>query len=403
MVGLTRPSLRPGLAAALDHEDPQYIFLWDQLRVGKEPQRLTIAEFTWVQLFDGERDLREIQAEAMRRCDGLLVPLDRFQALIERLDTALFLDGPRFREKLNGPTREPSCIGCYPEDADDLRQMLKRLFTGHDGPGLPKDKKPDGKLRAALIPHIDYARGGATFAWGFKEVFERTDASLFVIIGTSHYSSCRYTLTRQNFKTPLGIVPTDQGYIDLLVKHYGEGLFQDELAHLPEHSIELEVVFLQYLYESRRPIRIVPVVVGSFEDAVDADKSPASLPDIGRMVEALRRVEAEITEPICYIISGDLAHIGPKFGDQEPVGKAILARSRARDDLLLRQSEKAAPEGYFRVIAEEKDARRICGLPPTYTLLEALRPRHGKVLHYQQYVHPRGFESVSFASVAFYQ
>ena len=55
-----------------------------------------------------------------------------------------------------------------------------------------------------------------------------------MIVGTSHYSSHRFTLTRKDFKTPLGVVPTDQGYIDRLVRHYGDGLFDDELlAHLP--------------------------------------------------------------------------------------------------------------------------------------------------------------------------
>ena len=58
--------------------------------------------------------------------------------------------------------------------------------------------------------------------------------------------------------------------------------------------------------------------------------------------------------------------------------------------------------GFFQVIADESDRRRICGLPPTYTLLESIRPRAGKLLHYDQYVHPRGYESVSFASMAFY-
>lgn len=58
---------------------------------------------------------------------------------------------------------------------------------------------------------------------------------------------------------------------------------------------------------------------------------------------------------------------------------------------------------YFRIIADEGDRRRICGLPPTYTLLEAIRPRYGKLLHYDQYVHPQGVQSVSFASMAFYR
>jgi hypothetical protein len=210
-------------------------------------------------------------------------------------------------------------------------------------------------------------------------------------------------LTRKDFLTPLGIAPTDRTYIDRLVAHYGDGLFDDEISHLPEHSIELEVVFLQYLYEKKRAIRIVPLVVGSFQDCVETGLSPAAQNDIGRMVDALRKAEEETKEPICYLISGDLAHIGPKFGDPIPVELAFLKHSREKDQEILHHAEAANPTGYFEVVAGEGDRRRICGLPPTYTLLEAVRPARGKLLHYDQYVHPEGFESVSFASVAFYR
>ena len=248
---------------------------------------------------------------------------------------------------------------------------------------------------------MDYLRGGHSIAWGFKEVFERTEATLFVIIATSHYSPARFTLTRKHFRTPLGVVDTNQAYIDRLVAHYGAGLFEDELAHLPEHSIELEVVFLQYLYENRRPICIVPLLVGPFHDCVQGNVAPSEQSDIARMIQALRQAEAETKEAICYIVSGDLAHIGPKFGDSEPAEAAFLEQSRQRDQAILRQLAVADPDGYFRLIAAEADCRRICGLPPTYTFLSALRPARGQTLHYDQYVHPRGHESVSFASVAF--
>jgi AmmeMemoRadiSam system protein B len=284
-----------------------------------------------------------------------------------------------------------------------LRNQLQRFFTGRGGSGVPADARPDGKLRAALVPHIDYQRGGAAYTWAFKEIFERSAASLFVIIGTSHYSSHRFTLTRKNFRTPLGIAPTDQEYVDRLVKQYGDGLFDDEVAHLPEHSIELEVVFLQYLYSGKRPIRIVPLVVGSFQDAVESAQSPSGLEDIERMIRALRQAESETAEPICYIISGDLAHIGPKFDDPEPVREPLLKFSMEQDRALLRHAEAVDAQAYFQLIAGERDRRRICGLPPTYTVLEAAQPTSGKLLHYDQYVHPRGYESVSFASVAFYQ
>lgn len=403
MSTLERPCLRPGLAAAQDSNDPRYVFLWDQLRLSSQHQRLTLTEFEVVRLFDGRRTLTDIHAVVGPQLDGQNLTLEQFHELAHRLERALFLDGPRFRERLQAPVREPSCIGCYPEDPDALRRQLRNLFSDSRGPGLPGEPRPDGSLRAALIPHIDYHRGGHSFAWGFKEVFERTDAELFVIIGTSHYSAHRFTLTRKNFKTPLGIVPTDQDYIDRLVRHYGDGLFDDELAHLPEHAIELEVVFLQYLYEGRKPIRIVPLVVGPFHDCVHSGQLPERSPDIARMVDSLRKVEGETPSSICYIISGDLAHIGPKFGDQWPVEQRQLEHSRFQDKEIVRRAESADPASYYQVILEERDCRRICGLPPTYTLLEAVRPSRGKLLHYDQYVHPKGYESVSFASMAFYR
>ena len=241
-----------------------------------------------------------------------------------------------------------------------------------------------------------------SYAWGYKELAEQCDAGVFVIVGTSHYSPARFTLTRQHFNTPLGMVTTDQDYVDRIVAHYGDGLFDDPLAHLPEHSIELEVVYLQHLFGRRRPIRIVPLLVGSFADCVDSGTDPAAMSDIAPMVEALRRAEAECPEDVCYIISGDLAHIGPKFGDEGRVKAAFLADSRKRDRAILGLAEAVDPDGYFRLIAAEGDARRICGLPPTWNCVKVIRPRRGQVLHYDQYVHPRGFESVSFASAAFY-
>jgi len=72
-----------------------------------------------------------------------------------------------------------------------------------------------------------------------------------------------------------------------------------------------------------------------------------------------------------------------------------------QDDLLIERAKAADADGYFDVIAGEDDCRRICGLPPTYVALGAARPGSGKLLHYGRFVHPEGFESVSFASMAF--
>ena len=110
------------------------------------------------------------------------------------------------------------------------------------------------RLRA-VWPHYRLWRGGRTYTWAFKELVEQTTASLFVIIGTSHYSRHRFTLTR-NTSRPRSACPTDQEYIDRPEAHYGPACSPTNIMHLPEHSIELEVVLLQYLL-GKRPIRIM--------------------------------------------------------------------------------------------------------------------------------------------------
>lgn len=382
------PKLRRGLAAQPDRNG---FVLFDQRRAG-HPVHLSAAAFELVKLFDGTVTLGELA-----NATGLAVP--DLGALVSGLDEARLLDGPSWQAKIAAPVREPICAGgVYPDDAEGTRRVIRSLFAGKGGAGFP-DLTPQPplrsgegeRLRAVLVPHMDYTRGNVTYGHGFRPLFEESAARLFVVVGTSHYSPAPFTLSRQNFRTPLGVVETDQPFIDRVVKHYGGGLFDDPAAHIPEHSIELELPFLQVLAEVRGdPIRIAPLLVGPVND------------DIPRMAEALAKAEAESGEAICYVISGDLAHIGPKFDDPEPVNAEQLTASREQDEKLLRCLEAADPGGYSEVIEDEDDARRICGHSPTVLTLLAAKPTRGRVLHYQQFVHPQGHESVSFAAAAFY-
>ena len=402
VAGLDTPKLRPDLEVA-NGPMPGTVVLVDRFRLGR-PLPLSRAAFDLIRLFDGEKSLTVLQAESAILFQGEAVPLDTLSNFVAVLDQGYFLETSRLFDRLNVADRPPACIGCYDADPEKAAKQLKRLFTASGGPGVPGEpgcrlgsEKP---IRAVLLPHMDYARGGVTYGWGFKELVERTDARLFVIIATSHSSHKRFTLTRQNFLTPFGRVETDQKYIDRIVANYGDGLFDDPFAHAAEHSIELEVVGMQYAF-GERPFRIVPLLVGSFFDCVKNHKVPSERGDIAQMIAALQAAEAEAGEPVCYVISGDLAHIGPKFDDEDLVNEDMLRHSKLQDDLLMERAVAADADGYFNVIAGEDDVRRICGLPPTYVTMGAAKPSRGKLLHYGRFVHPEGFESVSFASVAF--
>jgi AmmeMemoRadiSam system protein B len=390
----SKPRLRQGLAAEADGER---VVVYDPYRVAGNPIVVTRTGLELCLSFDGRYSLAELAAAVAPGNP----PTSALIALADALEAGLFLDGPTFHSFVSQPVRPPVCLGgVYPADPTRFRAAVHKLFAGPGGPGLPTTAAPRNGVRGVLVPHMDFARGNITYGHGFKELVERTDADLFFVLATSHYSPARFSLTRMDFKTPLGVVETDKRIVDRITELFGPGVYDDPLAHFPEHSIELELVVLHALRESR-PFRIVPLLVGSFADCVRDGTDPAAAADIGRMVEVLRQVEAEAGEKVCYLVSGDLAHIGPKFGDPDPVAEPHLTTSKRQDDAILRAVEAADPAAYFRVVKAERDARRICGFPPTWLALSAAKPRAGRVLHYQQFVHPTGHESVSFAAAAF--
>ena len=345
---------------------------------------------------DGTRSVGELAARF-----GL--PADAVGAFVAGLDEALLLDSPAFAAYVAGPDRWPACVGVYPADPAAIPAALEALFTAPDGPGLPRadPPPPPGRLRAVLAPHMDYRRGGAAYGWAFRDFAEHAAARLVVVVATAHYTAARFSLTRKNYATPLGTVETDQAYVETLLRHYGTDGLGDQVAHLPEHSVELELPFLQHLLRGGPPVRVVPLLVGSFADAVEAGRPPESHPDIARMADALRAAEAAAGEPVVYLISGDLAHVGPKFGDPR-LTPADLAAGRAADGVLLDRLRAADPAGYFAAVAADGDRRRICGLPPTWLALTAAGPTTGVVTNYTQYAAADGSESVSFCAASFY-
>jgi len=233
---------------------------------------------------------------------------------------------------------------------------------------------------------------------------------VFVVFGTAHQPMRQlFSVTRKDFATPLGQVATDQAFIDRLVAELGSSvagrqvdLFADELAHRTEHSIEFQVLWLQYLLGSERPVRIVPILVGSFFDLMLEQSLPDETPEVQSMLAALRAVEQSTADRVFYIAGADLAHIGQRFGDEELLTSARLADLAADDRKMLAHACRGDANAFFRHVARQDDCNRICGLSPTYMLLSILAPCRGKLLRYDQAVEPDHTSCVSFASLALY-
>ncbi|RLE38934.1 AmmeMemoRadiSam system protein B [Candidatus Woesearchaeota archaeon] len=187
--------------------------------------------------------------------------------------------------------RRPVVAGMfYEENSEALIEQIKECFLGKFGPG----KLPDGngnKLRAVIAPHAGYNFSGSCAAWSYREIAEAEFPEVFVILGTNHQSPAS-SVSLKDFETPLGVVKND---VELTKKL---GVEVDEVVHANEHSIEVQLPFLQFVFrEKSEKLKIVPILVG--ED---------------NKIVAKRLVEVIGKKRVVFIVSADFTHYGIHYG-----------------------------------------------------------------------------------------
>lgn len=225
---------------------------------------------------------------------------------------------------------------------------------------------------------------------------------LFVILGTAHSDTAeRFVLTRKNFETPLGEAVTDTDVVEELGRRSGRDLFKDEFVHRAEHSVELELVFVQHLMQKgKRDFKVVPILCGGFQEAMEKDTSPMELPGVPEVIEVLREVVAREKRRVVVIAGADLSHVGPRFGGTRPLTEAFLRNLASADRATLAFVEKGDADGFFENIALEENARNICGVGPIYVTLKVLGSGRVKRLRYDQWSDSDGSSCVTFAACA---
>lgn len=382
-----------------------------------------------VTLMNGERTLGELQTEFAERV-GQQISLSEVEAVVQQLDERMFLDNEKFAAHKTAITTaydeldvRPAAHagGAYHGELDALQTQLAGLFTCEEGPGLlPWEGNTNGdfagdeqrRLCGVMSPHIDLHRGGPAFAWAYDRIVAESDAEVFVILGTAHTPlEGMYSVSNKHFDTPLGTVQTDRDFIADLKRRFIERagefeatrVFHDEMPHRREHSIEFQALMLQYVLGEKRDFRIVPILVGSFHPFVLHNRSPAESPAVSDFIQALQETIATCGKKVCYIAGVDMAHIGQHFGDEQLLDDSRLKQQWTDDQVLLSAACEGDTEAWFIHVAAVQDRNRICGLAPTYTMLQAMQAGNGEILKYDQAVSEDRTSCVSFASVAFYE
>ncbi len=411
MSSLERPKLRPVNARKVEQQGQSFVVLQDVTGAIAQPVLIPIDGFNHIiRQFDGQSTLVEIQSRVLRST-GLFLAINELQSLVSRLDAAMLIEGPTFEafhKSFRESGRRPAAMAgrSYAATARALRTQIEQFFVDSHGAGLPAEASGGAgstELRGVLAPHIDFQRGGPVYTWAYRELIEKSNADTFVILGVAHqYCRRRFALTCKDFETPLGVVPTDRAYVDRIASLAGRDLFDDELSHRTEHSIEFQVVFLQYVLGGRRDFSIVPILVGSFHDLMEKGVDPIADADVNRFVQALRVAEAASGKRVAYIGGIDLCHVGPEFGDRAPVEPWLQEQVRQFDSAMLDRAAACDPGGWFRTAASIGNQLRVCGLAATYTMLHAIGPVQGRLLNYKQAIDDRRTCCVSFASMAFH-
>jgi len=387
--------------------------LRDPLNLSGKILFLPYHAFFIVSLFDGQHSITDIQVEFMRRF-GELIYREKIYEIIGQLEQHYLLESERFWNAQNqimadfkkATLRPMALIGeAYADDREEVKNMVNSFFYPPAGPGLPEASFPPKNLIGVVAPHIDYRRGGHCYAFAHKAILESAFPDLYVILGIAHAATKNpYVLTRKDFETPWGVVETDRSFIAELEHKLSFDPYEDEFAHKTEHSIELQLIFLKSLWPNQSPFKIVPILCGSFHEAVLEGKSPREIEHIKNFLDSLKTVIAQGGRKICLLASADLAHLGLRFGDAEEPNRFSLQTLQEDDLHLLKFVEQVDAEGFYRVIRQERDRRRICGLPAIYTLLYLLQSRapKGNLLKYSQAFDPATKSVVTFASAAFY-
>lgn len=229
--------------------------------------------------------------------------------------------------------RRPAVAGAfYPADPGELRRSIERCFVG-----VPRDPRPG--LLGAVVPHAGYIYSGAVAARAYAQVPE---AETFVLVGPNHRSrGSGVSVSTAPWETPLGVAEPDLGFIGALPRAIVDA---DEEAHRLEHSLEVQVPFLQHLFGR---VRIVAVVM-ALQDAETA-----------RDVAAELRAAREATgRRVVVLASSDFTHYESE------------AAARARDAPVLDAVVRLDPAEFYR--RREETGASLCGHGAIGVLLHLL-------------------------------
>ena len=258
--------------------------------------------------------------------------------------------------------RPPAVAGkFYPADPEKLRLAIEGYIKDADIWASPTGAQPI----AIIVPHAGYIYSGQIAADAFKRATQNQDIDLVVILGTNHTTPGFDDISiypKGGYRTPLGVAEIDADIAAQLTKSDKKCVFRPEL-HRREHSVEVEVPFVQHLFPRAK---IVPIVVGT----TDID-------DCRRFGEKLAEIVRD--RDVLIVASSDLSHY-PEYEDAVDVDNKTL---EAINTLDLEKLKSTIKEQMHRGISNLSTC--ACGEGPiliTMAAANAMGVKHSFTISY---------------------
>ena len=260
----------------------------------------------------------------------------------------------------------------YEEDKKSLNNQIETCFYSKLGPqDMPKlTSKKTTKIFGAVSPHAGYYYSGAGMAFVYKEIAEiekRAMPDVFIILGTNHtgMNNFDFSLSLEDFETPLGIAENEKSLTELIIQNKNIEILanRDEAPHLQEHSIEVQLPFIQFIYNLKnKNFTFVPIIVCS-NDLDKIKKFSETLSEI------IKKYELENKKKVMIIASSDMTHYGLSYGFLPFSPKEAKERMITLDGNAIQSILKCDIKNFH----EKAKNMTICGTFTIITMLETIR------------------------------
>jgi AmmeMemoRadiSam system protein B len=288
--------------------------------------------------------------------------------------------------------RKPAVAGQFYEGTQKrLEERIKDCFLDKRGPNkLPIITKGDKKIIGVVVPHAGYIYSGAIAANSFMIIAENGFADTFIILGPNHtgFGSGVSAMMRGKWETPLGMVKINEE----IGKKLCTGIIEnDENAHIYEHSIEVQLPFLQFI--GKENFDFVPICMSMQDEQTSKE--------VGKIIS---HVINKSNNNIVLIASTDFSHVGFNYSSMPPAGIRVDQYAEEQDKKAIEKIIQMKPDELIDTV--HKNNITMCGFGPVAAMVTAANELGAKKAELLKYgtsyeVHP-GSSCVGYVAISIY-